>query len=300
MRRMLSSLALAAVIAASFAQTNSGQNNTGTTNGNVTITSPVQGTTTISTFATTNNMTWEDAAAALALARAYNMQPDMIITQRGTVTSPYFDLAPAYMIASQSGKPFTEIWQMYNNGTTWMDIAHQLNVSPTYYNPSSTDMTSWTNTDFQNGVWTYILQNSYKMTPEDFTYFNEQHVPMNQVVVADVYGMEANRPVRDIYTDYTKYNDWPKMYQSYSSTTTTSMMPANKGNQGNGNNEDMSNSNHTASMVAPDPIKEWQVVDMDPGSEMSAHSSSAYGLSKGHKSSSHKSKKHKSARKHRG
>jgi len=204
MKKALASISLGVVLAAAaLAQT--------TTTTTTTTTYQIQ------PFMTQNNLTWEDAAAALALSKATGFTPDVIVTDRGTVATPYYDLAPAYVIAQQSGKPFSDIMNMYNNGMTWLQIAQQLNVNPSYWNPMSVDTTGWTNTDFTNNVWRYILTNDYAMSPDDYTYFTTNNIPMNEVVVADVYGNQFNVPVRTVYTTYTTdQSSWPQVYTFYS------------------------------------------------------------------------------------
>jgi hypothetical protein len=115
---------------------------------------------------------------------------------------------------------------MYNGGQTWMDIAKSLNVPASVWNPTSVDTTTWTNADFTNSVWRGILQNSYMMSPEDWTYFQSQTYPLNEVVVADVYGNEVGRPVRDVYSAYSAGNNqWSSVQSSFNQTTTTTTPP---------------------------------------------------------------------------
>src|SRR5438270_6592081 len=210
MKKVLATISLAVVYAAA-ALTQTTTTTTVDNQGNTVVT-----TYQIQPFMTQNNLSWEDAAAAIALSKATGWTPTTIVTDRGTFTQPYYDLAPAYVIAQQSGRPFSDIMSMYNNGQTWLQIAQQLNVNPMYWNPSSVDTSTWTNTDFTNNTWRYILQNQYAMTPEDYTYFTTQNVPMNEVVVSEVYANQFGQPVRTVYTTYTTDNSsWPTVYSFY-------------------------------------------------------------------------------------
>jgi len=211
MKKVLATISLAVVFAAAaLAQTTT---TTTVDNQGNTVTTTYQ----IQPFMTQNNLSWEDAAAALALSKATGFTPDVVVTDRGPITTSYYDLAPAYVIAQQSGKPFSDIMNMYNNGMTWMQIANQLNVSPTYWNPGSVDTSAWTNADFTNNTWRYIMQNQYAMSPEDYTYFTTNNVPMNEVVVSEVYANQFGQPVRTVYTTYTTDNSqWPTVYTYYS------------------------------------------------------------------------------------
>jgi hypothetical protein len=247
---------MAAVLGSAFAQTTQ-------------TTTTVNPDGSLNTFVTTNHYSWEDAAAAMALAKAFNMDPNAVVTMRGTTTTPYFDLAPAFLIANQSGKPFTDIMRMYNNGQTWMDIAKQLNVNATYFNPGNADVSNWTNTDFTNGVWQTILQNQYAMSPTDYSYFQSQAYPLNEVVVADVLANQSNRPVRDVYTSYYSQHDWPTVWSSFSQTnssSTTNSMSMNNGsgnmgnnsNSNNNNNNNMSSATNTTNTTSTTPSESTQ------------------------------------------
>lgn len=239
---MLGTMALAAVMAVAFAQN---PNNTG----NGTMSTTVQTTTasgqpwngSISTFATTNNMSWEDAASAIALARAMNMQPNTIVTMRGTVNTPYYQMAPAFIISEQSGHPVADIWQAYQGGQTWMQIANQYNVPATYWNPTNVDTSNWTNDDFTNGVWHGVMANYYGMTPDDWVFFNTRKTPMNEVVVGEVVSRQDNTPIRDVMTAYGTHPDWVSVDEQYAAnaggaknqsqqTQTLATMPVNNGN----------------------------------------------------------------------
>src|SRR5438309_1044030 len=112
MRKLLTSAALAAVMAVSFAQTNQNQ---------TTVVRTPDGD--IVTFVNSNNLSFEDAAAAMAIGRSLNMDPAAVLAARGTINAPFYQLAPAYVIQQQSGKPLSDIWNMYQNGSTWMQIA---------------------------------------------------------------------------------------------------------------------------------------------------------------------------------
>jgi hypothetical protein len=231
MKKLLATIAFSTVMAMSFAQTDQTQS---------TVVRTPDGS--VMTLVKDTNMSWEDAAATMALARALNMDPAAILSTRGTVNAPFYTLAPAYVIQQQSGKPFSDIWQMYNSGMTWMQIANQLNVQPSYYNPLNGDTASWTNDDFSRGVWETILQKNYGMTPEDFTYFTTNNTPFNELVVGQVLAREDNAPVRDVMTYYGTNKDWPgvqqKFYTSSSTTSTTTTRPG-------GDTDTMSGMNNT-------------------------------------------------------
>lgn len=307
MRKLLTCAALATVMAVGFAQTTQ---TVVTPDGNIV------------TFVQNNNLSYEDAAAAMAIARAYNMDPAAVLAARGTISAPFYQLAPAYMIQQQSGKPLSDIWNMYNNGMTWMQIANQLNVPATYYNPTSADTSNWNNDTFNQGVWQYMLQNNYAMTPDDFNYFTTNHVPMNEVVVGEVLSRQDNRPIRDVMTAYNGNNDWSALQNQFAntgvnntkndmttqatsttSTTTTSSsstttMPAN--GQANGSESTTTTStmpvatdnfsvpaNHHTQTVTANPIQEWQVnggdiVAYNPGYAFTTTTHTSYGLSRRH------------------
>jgi hypothetical protein len=214
---MLGTLALATVMAAAFAQTPTNSSN-GTMS---TVDQGMQtGTTqtnngTVVMFMRTNNMNWEDAAAATALARAMDVAPTQVMTMRGTMTGPYYQMAPAFIISHYSGKPVADIWQAYQGGQTWMQIANSYNLPTTYYNPGNVDTSNWTNDDFTNGVWHGVFTNYYGMTPDDWVYFSTRKMPMNELVVGEVLARQDNTPLKDVMTAYGTHPDWNSVDQQY-------------------------------------------------------------------------------------
>jgi len=321
MRKLLSTLAVAAVMAVSFGQTTDQKTTAVVHNPDGSIT----------TFMKSNNMSWEDAASAMAIARYLNMDPAMVLSQRGTVTAPFYSLAPVYVMQQQSGKPFQEIWTSYDGGSTWMQLANQYNLGATYYNPSNVDTSAWTNDDFSRNMWQVILAKNYGMTPEDFTYFTTENIPLNEVVVGEVVAREDNASIRDVMNSYNTNHDWQTVNQTLASngtstTTATNTMPANTQNPttspnpqtpantepqstsdttttSNNNtataNRDASTSNVTAGVASP--IEEWQVngADINAYNGWTAQTSSTYGLSRKHRrhsTSRHKARRHSSRR----
>jgi hypothetical protein len=221
MKKLLMTMAVASVMAAAFAQSD-GSTSPMTT----TVTQTPDGT--VVGLVKANNISWEDAAAVMALARDLNMDPNAIITTRGSVNAPFYTLAPAFILQQQSGKQFSDIWNMYTGGKTWTQIATELNVDPTYYNPLSANAANWTNDDFNTGVWQAILQKNYGATSEDFSYFTANTVPYNEVVVGEVLARQDNMPARDVITSYNANKDWQALdtkWQSSSQTPASTSQP---------------------------------------------------------------------------
>jgi len=212
MKKLLAVLIFGASLTGAFAQTDAANS-----------TSTVQVTTTnwypnieLGPFMTQNNLSVQDAAAALAIARATGVQPSVVLTDRGSLTNSFYDLAPAYWISRYSSQPVSTILNMYNSGQTWMDIAKNYNIAHWMFNPDSVDTSAWTNADFTNAVWRNMMTTQLGMTSSDFTSFSERKAPWNDVVVADVYGLETGQPVSDIWNTYsTNANDWTVVRTTY-------------------------------------------------------------------------------------
>jgi hypothetical protein len=217
MNKLLAVLAIGAAFSATFAQTGTTSTRSTTTQIETTTTIPrVQ----IGSFMSDNNLSWEDAAAAIALARATGVQPSDILTARGGVTTSFYELAPAYWLARRTGEPYSRIIEMYNGGQTWMDIARSMNVSNWFFNPDDRDTSAWTNADFTDAVWRNILSTHYAMTPSDYDYVVAEHIPWNEMVVAEVVGLETSQPARDIWSTYASNgNSWTVVQTQYIPTT---------------------------------------------------------------------------------
>lgn len=163
-----------------------------------------------------NNLSWEDAAATVALARALNMDPQLIVTQRTSYPNvSVYDLAPGFVIAQESGKPFSDVYSMYTGGQTWLQISNNLNVPVAYWNPANVTTTSWTNDDYSNGVWQAILEKNYGMSPDDVVYFTTKKMPMNEVIVGEVVSRDDNTPIRDVMNAYNGNRDWSAIDQQF-------------------------------------------------------------------------------------
>jgi len=306
MKKLLSSVALATVMAVSFAQTTD-QTPTTVVNPNGSITS----------IMSANNLSYEDAAAVMAIARATNMDPAIVVTTRGTVTAPFYDLEPAYIIAQQSGKQFIDVYGMYTGGQTWLQIANSLNVSPTYWNPNNVATDSWTNDDFAKYSWAAMMAKNYGMSPDDYTYFTAQTIPFNEIVVAEEVAKENNRPVRDVIVAYNTNKDWPTVWSSTTTTTTTTtttMPPATppvtvppdttqtKTTTTTSTmpvaNEDTVPADHHTQTAEASPIEEWQVnganvEEFMTGASNEASTTSTFALHRKHHSRHHRSRRHR-------
>lgn len=167
-----------------------------------------------------SNMSWEDAASLLALARDMNMDTKALIAEHGTAAGTYYDLAPAYIIQKQSGKTFDEIWTMHSNGQTWLQIAQAQGVPTSYYNPTNMDTANWTDADFTKSLWQALLERDYGMTTDDLNTFTiTDSFPLNEVVVSEVVAREDNTPASQIITAYNTNKDWRAIQQQYAMNT---------------------------------------------------------------------------------
>jgi len=200
MKRLLAILAFASVIGAAFCQT--GQ-----------VVTSVQ----IEPFMTQNNLSYEDAAAALAIARMTGMTPEVVLSTRGAgVSTPYYELAPAYMISWQTGRPYSEIVGMYNGGQSWQQIARDLSVPVMFWNPNGVDTTSWTNSDFENAMWQSMLMSTYGLPATDVEYVTGLNIPPREALVAAVIASETHQPVRDIAASYSvNGSNWTVIHDRY-------------------------------------------------------------------------------------
>jgi hypothetical protein len=196
LKKLLISLATCAVIGAAIAQTSI-------------ATIPRTGVQ-LGPLMTQNNLSWEDAAVVAALSQSTGMLPTDIIGQRGTSATPYYDLAPGYVIAAQTRRPVADIMQLHAQGALWLAIAQNLSVDPFLYDGGGPSGSSMSDQAFVDGVWRHILTTQYAMSPDDYNYFVVQKYPMSEVLVAGVYAHDLSRPVRDVYTMYSgNSNKWP-------------------------------------------------------------------------------------------
>ncbi|HEY3780659.1 MAG TPA: hypothetical protein VGL56_06220 [Fimbriimonadaceae bacterium] len=214
MRKTITSFALTVVMALAFGQAQpTTQTTTQTTAPAVVVqtsASPIQD------FVKNNNVSWEDAAASIALARDLNMDPQAILTQKSGIQNvSMYQLAPAFVIQQQTGKNLSDIYGMYSGGQTWLQIANGQNVPASLYNPNNVDTSAWTNDDFTKATWQAILMKNYGMTVDDAVYFGNTKNQMNEVIVGQIVSREDNTPIRDVMSAYANNQDWGSIDQQF-------------------------------------------------------------------------------------
>jgi hypothetical protein len=169
----------------------------------------------IADVATANNLSFNEAAAAIALDKSLNTTTPALMSARGNVNATFYQLGPAFVISQQSGKSFSDVYSMYAGGQTWMQIAQNLNVPAKAYNPANLDTTSWTNDDFTNGVWQTILMNNYGLTNDDAVKFVAGKTSVEPLVVGEVVAKEDNTPIPDVMQKYNDHADWSAVDQAF-------------------------------------------------------------------------------------
>jgi hypothetical protein len=203
MKRILATFVCAALMGAAFSQTTTTQ---------TTISPEVR----IGPFMTANNLNWEDAATVFAISRMTGMSPELVLTTRGSLTSPWMDLAPAFMLATQSGRTFGDVMNMFNTGQTWLQIADTLGVPSIYWNPLGITTSGWTNADFQNAVWQSMLRTSLGLPEQDVLYLSNLGIPLSQQLVAVEIAREHQIPVRDVAATYAvNGNTWTVVQERF-------------------------------------------------------------------------------------
>jgi hypothetical protein len=204
MHKFFATMALVAAIGSAFAQTTTSTTQSSTSS-NLVLSPQFQ----IGPFMTSHNLSWQDAAAAYALSRFTGMSPDLVFTTRGTNTSSFYDLAPAYVLATQTGLPVADVLNMYSTGRTWLDIANSYGVPSIYWNPLGASTSGWTNSDFTNAVWQGLLRSNFGLTNPDVMYLENLNIPISDQIGLVEFSREVNAPIRDVAATYSvNGNQW--------------------------------------------------------------------------------------------
>jgi hypothetical protein len=143
------------------------------------------------------------------LSGALKIDPATIVADKGSINATVYQLGPAFEMQQATGKSVADLYSMFQNGQTWMQIATASSVSVSAYNPTNVDTTSWTNDDFTSGVWQSILMANYGLNADTMVYLSSGlHEGMNEVVVGAVVAREDNTPIRDVMNAYNQHSDW--------------------------------------------------------------------------------------------
>jgi hypothetical protein len=129
-----------------------------------------------------SGLSWEEAAAALLLAKVLGIDMTMIVTTRKETSTPIFVLAPAVVIAKVSKKDLREIVKMRSKGHGWGVIAHRLGVHPGAFNQQRVILSKLSNEDLVASVWLSVLSQAFGIPTGQIAKFRQEGLEWGDVI----------------------------------------------------------------------------------------------------------------------
>lgn len=130
----------------------------------------------VSALVQKNNMSWAEAAAAVAIAQAFGLDAQIVISTGRQYNIPVYNLGPAYYLSSQTRAPIDRICSLRKKGHGWGVIAKELGMNPGDFNKMRVSG------DFDRHSWYEILQRRYDWKDDDFAYYERHGVSRQQLI----------------------------------------------------------------------------------------------------------------------
>jgi len=136
----------------------------------------------ITTVVRKSGLSWEEAAAALLLAKVLGIDMTMIVTTRKETSTPIFVLAPAVVIAKVSKKDLREIVKMRGKVHGWGVIAHRLGVHPGAFNQQRVVLSKLSDEDLVVSVWLSVLSQAFSVPATQLAKFRREGLEWGDVI----------------------------------------------------------------------------------------------------------------------
>ncbi len=162
-----------------------------------------------------SGLSWEEAAAALLLARALDLDATFIISTRKEAEKPVFALAPAFVIAKVGKKDIRQILKEHSKGHGWGVLAHRLGVHPGAFNQSRIALSKLKDDDLIACVWLMVLSQTFRIPQERVVELRKQGLTWGDIVTALQIASGANAPFERVLTHWRKEKDWAKVREQF-------------------------------------------------------------------------------------
>ncbi|MFA0757744.1 MAG: hypothetical protein KEFWMYNX_000122 [Candidatus Fervidibacter sp.] len=166
----------------------------------------------ITAIAQKSGLSWEEAAAALLLAKTFGVDMTMVISTRKEAATPVFALAPAVVIAKVSKKDLREILKAHSKGHGWGVIAHQLGVHPSAFNKQRVALNKLSDDDLEASVWLSVLSQVFGTPSEQIVVLRRQGLNWGDVIAAlQVASATRQSPDKVLVIWQQSGKDWTKV-----------------------------------------------------------------------------------------
>ena len=166
----------------------------------------------ITAIAHKSGLSWEEAAAAVLLARVLGVDITMVISTRKETAMPVFVLAPAFVIGKVSKKDLREILKAHSKGHGWGAIAHQLGIHPGAFNQQRVALGKLSDEELEASVWLGVLSQVFRVPSEQVITLRQQGLPWGDVIAAlQVASATQQAPEKVVALWRQSDKDWAKV-----------------------------------------------------------------------------------------
>lgn len=159
-----------------------------------------------------SGLSWEEAAAALLLAKVFDLDMTMVISTRKETATPIFVLAPAVVIAKVSKKDLREIVKMKGKGYGWGVIAHRLGVHPGAFNQQRVALSKLSDEELTASVWIQILTQSFSVPSSQIVKLRQKGLDWGDIIATLQVSTASQLPPEKVIAVWQEMGkDWSKV-----------------------------------------------------------------------------------------
>ena len=159
-----------------------------------------------------SGLSWEEAAAALLLAKVLGVDMTMVISTRKEASTPIFILAPAVVIAKVSKRDLREIVKVWGKGHGWGVIAHRLGVHPGAFNQQRFVLSKLSDEDLVTSVWLTVLNQAFGVPTAQIVKFRREGLEWGDVIaLLQVSSASKNEPEKVLTRWREMEKDWSRV-----------------------------------------------------------------------------------------
>ncbi len=162
-----------------------------------------------------SGLQWEEAIAALLLARVLDLDATFIIQTRKETATPVFVLGPAFVIAKASKRDIKEILSARGKGHGWGLIAHRLGVHPGVFNRSRIALDKLSDDDLIASVWLSVLTRTFPFSQDTLVRLQQQGLSWGDMVTVLQIAAGANTSPEQVLAHWRKERDWAKVREHF-------------------------------------------------------------------------------------
>ncbi|MCS7264120.1 MAG: hypothetical protein NZ805_04735 [Armatimonadetes bacterium] len=129
-----------------------------------------------------SGLSWEEAAAALLLAKVFDVDMTIIMSTRKEIGMPVFVIAPAVVIAKVGKKDIRKIVKMKSKGEGWGVIAQRLGIQPGAFNKQRVALNKLSDEDLIAAVWIQVLVESFGVPPSQIVMLKRKGLDWGDVI----------------------------------------------------------------------------------------------------------------------